>query len=112
MKLRIVMVAVACLFSLSVFALPDYPHWTTYYDEEGCEVGYRNLDCGGHWYTSGTVTDNFCTEYGDPCHTEVEWYTCQDLNLVALSEYGFPRCVSEGFALWCEFNPQEPLCHW
>jgi len=106
MKLRILMVAVACLFSLSAFALPDYPFWTTYYDEEGCEVGYRTLNCAGQWSNSGTMTNIFMTEYGEPCHTEVELYTCEDFYLESFPGEGFPACYSEGYVFFhCMEHP-------
>ena len=100
MKLRILIVAVACLFSLSAFALPDYPVYTTYYDEEGCEVGYRSLNCAGQWSSSGTTTDNYVVEYGEQCHNEVELITCQDVGLTTIENWPSNFCVTEGFRLW------------
>ena len=107
MKLRILMVAVACLFSLSAFALPDYPWYSEYFDEEGNSVGYRTMNCLGQFNTVGTVTENFTTEFGEPCHTEVELYTCTDFDLVAFTGTYFPMCFSPGYAFWCENNSED-----
>jgi hypothetical protein len=113
MKLRMFMFAAVCLFSLSVFALPDYPMWTIYYDETGNEVGYRSLNCAGRWSSSGTTnTENYSVEYGEPCHNEVELITCPDVGLVTYNGGTLDRCVSEGFNLWCTFNPSSPSCSW
>lgn len=113
MKLRILMLAAVCLFSLSVFALPDYPTWTIYYDAAGNEVGYRSLNCAGQWSSSGTTdTEYYSVEYGEPCHNEVELITCEDVGLVTFNGGTLPRCVSEGFNYWCVNNPSADSCNW
>ena len=113
MKLRILMFAAVCLFSLSVFALPDYPISTIYYDDAGNEVGYRSLDCAGHWNSGGTTTtEYYSVEYGEPCHNEVELITCEDVGLVTFNGGNLDRCVSSGFNYWCVNHPSADSCNW
>jgi hypothetical protein len=111
MKRKMLIIGVFCLIAVSVFALPDYPMWTVYYDEDGNVVGERSVNCAGQWYTTGTMTDNSTVEYGERCDNEVQLYTCQDFNLTTLPGESFPSCVSEGYRVWwCTRN--QPQCVW
>jgi hypothetical protein len=78
-------------------ALPDQSQFTTYFDANGNEIGWRSISCLGHWSSSGdTSGDNFTVEY-EVCNSNVEPITCSDVGLTTVGSCT-DWCVSSGYA--------------
>ena len=101
----LLIVAVILLAAVPVFALPDYPTWTTYYDEDGEEVGGFAMFCNGGHNSWGTTTDNFVQEIGERCNNFVEPIGCGDMGLSTIGSCPVSSwCVSDGYAMSYSFD--------
>src|SRR4051794_7735961 len=91
--------AALLLMALPAFALPDHAVYTTYYDEDGNEVGGFNVFCGGGHSSWGVTTDSFVQVIGEACYV-AEPLTCSDVGLSSIGSCEVNNwCVSDGYAM-------------
>ncbi|HYK05121.1 MAG TPA: hypothetical protein VE974_25445 [Thermoanaerobaculia bacterium] len=92
---------VLCLLAVPAMALPDHAMLTTYFDECGTEIGWRQLSCNGQFTSSGTTTsDYYSVEVLMECNNWVEPLGCGDMGLTTVGQSGCSSwCVSSGYSM-------------
>jgi len=106
MKVNIsLVVALLSFIAVPMFAR-DYQTYTTYYDEEGNQVGYFFINCNYGSGHGGVSTDLYTTEF-TPCQSEVEPIFCPNADLHSTNCWDY--CVTDGYYLWASLYGSDPF---
>lgn len=76
-----------------------YEFYTTYYDENGDQIGYHWSNCVSQGW-GGSGSSNYVAEFGAPCFLEAPPFSCSGEGLTTIGSCESSQwCVSSGYAL-------------
>lgn len=99
-------------------AQPRYAFNTTYFDDNGNEVGYHWNNCVSQSW-GGTSSSNATVQYGEECFVEPTPFSCSDEGMTTIGSCEVSQwCVTQGYymsymshnATDCEGNCYQGWC--